>query len=117
MSLMLVFPAFINYLVQCYGQYSASIIAVNTFARSLGSAAAPLFTNAMFSAMGVGGGGSLIAGVAALLAICPFMFSRYGERIRAQSKYTAASVAKPPEEQGRGEEHPTSYENEEEYQD
>ena len=113
---MLVFLPFVNYLVQCYGHYSASIVAVNTFARSLGSAAAPLFTNAMFSAMGVGGGGSLIGGVAALLAICPFLFSQYGENIRAQSKYTAASVAKPPTEQGRGQEHPTSYQNEGEHE-
>ncbi|KAJ6780084.1 hypothetical protein PWT90_01013 [Aphanocladium album] len=110
-SLMLVFLAVVNYIVQSYGQYSASIIAVNTFARSAGSAAAPLFTNAMFAAMGVGGGGSLVAGVAALLSACPFVFSRYGETIRARSKYTAFGVAKPPTEEPAGEEHPTSYSN------
>lgn len=111
MSLLWVFLPFVNYMVQCYGQYSASIIAVNTFARSLGSASAPLFTNAMFDAMGVDGGGSLIAGVAVILAVCPFVFSKYGDTIRTQSKYTAESVAKPPYEQPAGEEHPTSYQN------
>ncbi|KAM3510829.1 hypothetical protein MY11210_005550 [Beauveria gryllotalpidicola] len=72
-SLIPEFLAIVNYIVQSYGQYSASIIAVNTCAQSLGSAVAPLFTTAMFLAMGVGGGGSLVAGVAALLSVCPFV--------------------------------------------
>jgi hypothetical protein len=41
----------------------------------------------MFNVMGIGGGGSLIAGVAALLAITPFLFYRYGHIIRSKSKY------------------------------
>ncbi|KAM0743584.1 hypothetical protein ACQRIT_001843 [Beauveria bassiana] len=107
-SLMLVFLVIVNYIVQGYGQYSASIIAGNTFARSLGSASAQLFTTAMFHAMGVDGGGSLVAGVATLLSVYPFVFSRYGKFIRARSKYTAFCVAKPYNEDPGGEEHPTS---------
>ncbi|EJP62585.1 uncharacterized protein BBA_08496 [Beauveria bassiana ARSEF 2860] len=42
----------------------------------------------MFHAMGVDGGGSLVAGVATLLSVYPFVFSRYG-----------------------GEEHPKSYDD------
>ncbi|KGQ03394.1 putative transporter C36.02c [Beauveria bassiana D1-5] len=106
---MLVFLTIVNYIVQSYGQYYASIIAVNTFARSLGSASAPFFTTAMLHAMGVDGGGSLVAGVATLLSVHPFVFSRYGEFIRARSKYTAFGVAKPLNEDPGGEEHPTSY--------
>ena len=101
---MLIFVAFINYMVQAYGQYSASIVAVNTFARSLGSASAPLFTDYMFEAMGIGGGGSLIAGIATVLAVIPFLFFRYGKRIRVKSKHTDVDLSK------AGEEHPTSYE-------
>jgi MFS transporter, DHA1 family, multidrug resistance protein len=41
----------------------------------------------MFDALGVGGGGSLIAGVACLLAPIPFVFYRYGEPIRRRSKF------------------------------
>ncbi|KAF1730061.1 putative transporter [Beauveria bassiana] len=63
----------------------------------------------MFHAMGVDGGGSLVAGVATLLSVYPFVFSRYGEFIRARSKYTAFGVAKPLNEDPGGEEHPTSY--------
>ncbi|KAJ4173451.1 hypothetical protein NW754_012454 [Fusarium falciforme] len=86
-SLMLVYVAIINYLTDTYTDYAASVIAANTVTRSAGSAAAPLFTNQMFSALGVGGGGSLIGGVATLLALIPFVFYKYGSRIRRKSKY------------------------------
>jgi hypothetical protein len=67
--------------------YAASAIAANTIARSACGAAAPLFTNQMFDALGVGGGGSLIGGVAAVLAIIPFWFYKYGKAIRIRSKF------------------------------
>ncbi|KAF4457858.1 hypothetical protein F53441_297 [Fusarium austroafricanum] len=86
-ALMLVYVAIINYLTDTYAQYAASVIAANTVARSAGSAAAPLFTTQMFTALGVGGGGSLIGGVATLLAFIPFIFFWYGARIRKKSKY------------------------------
>lgn len=85
---MLVFVAFLNYLVGTYVQYAASIVAVNTIARSLGAATAPLYTDIMFQAMGVQGGGSLIAGAATTLAVIPFVFFRRGRKIRDKSKYT-----------------------------
>ncbi|KPA42861.1 polyamine transporter 1 [Fusarium langsethiae] len=86
-ALMLVYVAIINYLTDTYASYAASVIATNTVARSAGSAAAPLFTTQMFTALGVGGGGSLIGGVATLLAFIPFIFFWYGARIRKKSKY------------------------------
>lgn len=89
-SLMIIFVAYINYLTDTYAEYAASVIASNTIARSAGSAAAPLFTNQMFSALGIGGGGSLIAGVATLLSVIPFLFYWYGERLRKRSKYALA---------------------------
>ena len=71
--------------------YAASAIAANTIARSACGAAAPLFTNQMFTALGVGGGGSLIGGVAALLACIPFAFYRYGKPIRIKSRFAPTS--------------------------
>ena len=67
--------------------YAASALAANTVARSACGAAAPLFTSYMFDALGVGGGGSLIGGVATILAIIPFLFYRYGKPIRERSKF------------------------------
>lgn len=89
-SLLVIYVAYMNYLVEAYPDYAASLIAVNTFARSAGTAASPLFTTFMFNALGVNGGGSLVAGVATLFAATPFVFYKYGKKIRAKSKYSTA---------------------------
>ena len=86
-SIMLIFVAYLNYLTDTYLMYTASAMAANTICRSACGAAAPLFTGYMFDALGVGGGGSLIGGVATLLAPIPFIFYRYGESIRIRSKF------------------------------
>ncbi|KAL7809639.1 major facilitator superfamily domain-containing protein [Trichoderma aethiopicum] len=86
-ALLLLFVGFLNYLVDAYLMYAASAIAANTIMRSACGAAAPLFTLQMFHALGVGGGGSLVGGVAAALAVIPFMFYKYGAAIRARSRF------------------------------
>ncbi|KAJ4124761.1 hypothetical protein NW765_014289 [Fusarium oxysporum] len=79
-----------GYITDAYADYAASVIAANIVARCISSAGAPLFTRQMFDALGVGDGGSLIAGVAAPLAVIPFLFYRYGHTIRSRSKYALA---------------------------
>lgn len=91
-SLLLLFVGWLNYLVDTYLLYAASAIAANTIARSACGSSAPLFTNQMFHALGVGGGGSLIGGVATLLAFIPFLFSRYGKQIRIRSKFAPTNL-------------------------
>lgn len=92
-SILLIFVAYLNYLTDSYLSYAASALAANTVCRSACGAAAPLFTNQMFTALGVGGGGSLIAGVACLLAPIPFIFFKYGEPIRKRSKFAPTDNA------------------------
>jgi hypothetical protein len=105
---LLIFIGFLNYLVDVYQMYAASAIAANTIARSACGAAAPLFTSQMFAALGVGGGGSLIAGVATLLAAIPFFFYKYGKQIRMRSKFAPINKRELPveededKESGRG---------------
>lgn len=84
--------------------YAASALAANTVARSAAGAAAPLFTNYMFDALGVGPGGSLIAGVGCLLAPAPFLFYKYGRAIRERSKFAPTAPPKPAEGEKKGEE-------------
>ncbi|KAF4633163.1 hypothetical protein G7Y89_g4964 [Cudoniella acicularis] len=86
-SILLIFVAYLNYLTDTYLMFAASAIAANTICRSAAGASAPLFTQYMFDALGVGGGGSLIGGVAILLAPIPFIFYKYGELIRVRSKF------------------------------
>jgi uncharacterized membrane protein YsdA (DUF1294 family) len=96
-SILLIFVAYLNYLTDTYLMYAASALAANTVVRSAAGAAAPLFTQYMFDSLGVGGGGSLIAGVACLLAPIPFVFYKYGGPIRERSKFapTPAKSSEP----------------------
>ena len=102
-SILLIFVAYLNYITDSYLMYAASALAANTVARSAAGAAAPLFTNYMFSALGIGGGGSLIGGVACLLAPIPFLFYKYGRGIRERSKF-APTAPKPAEKRAESEE-------------
>ncbi|EXK79082.1 hypothetical protein FOQG_16287 [Fusarium oxysporum f. sp. raphani 54005] len=88
--LMLIHVSCFSYITDAYADYAASVIAANIIARCISGAGAPLFTRQMFDALGVGNGGSLIAGVAAPLAVIPFLFYRYGHTIRSRSKYALA---------------------------
>lgn len=97
-SIMLIFVAYLNYLTDTYLMYTASAMAANTVCRSACGAAAPLFTQFMFNALGVGGGGSLIAGCGVLLAPIPFIFYYYGEPIRKRSKFAPTPDKKPDQE-------------------
>ncbi|KAF7309338.1 MFS general substrate transporter [Mycena indigotica] len=87
MSISLIFISFLSYLVETYLMYSASAFAANTFCRSLVAAAFPLFTVQMFTKLGVNYAATLLGGVGLLLAPSPFLFYRYGARIRASSKF------------------------------
>lgn len=86
-SILLVFVAYVSYIVETYTVQSASAIAANSVARYAFSAAVPLFTQQMFGALDVGPGGSLIAGVATLLSVVPFVFWKYGKQIRRRSRF------------------------------
>ncbi|KAG8161678.1 hypothetical protein KVR01_008665 [Diaporthe batatas] len=100
-SMLLIFVSFLNYLVDTYLMFAASAIAANTVLRSAAGAAAPLFTKQMFGALGIGGGGSLVGGVGALLAVIPFAFYKYGRKIRERSKFA------PTEDKDDGQHDPT----------
>jgi MFS transporter, DHA1 family, multidrug resistance protein len=96
---LLIFVGFLNYITDSYLMYAASALAANTVARSAAGAAAPLFTDYMFKALGVGGGGSLIGGVAVLLAPIPFIFYHYGRPIRERSKFAPTKPKQPDQKQ------------------
>jgi DHA1 family multidrug resistance protein-like MFS transporter len=76
-----------SYLIDCYGFYSNSAIAVNTFIRSFFGAFFPLFTHAMYHNLGVPWASSLLGFICVLFLPVPVLFYIYGARIRAKSKW------------------------------
>lgn len=82
-----VFQQCINFLVDTYGLYAASAVSANTFLRSVLAAGLPLAARPMFAALGVGPAMSVLGGVAALAVPVPFLFMRYGVRLRKMSKF------------------------------
>ncbi|KAF7969427.1 hypothetical protein HWV62_27375 [Athelia sp. TMB] len=86
-SVSLIFVSLLAYLVDTYLMYSASALAANVIFRSAVGAAFPLFTVQMFRALGVGWACTLVGLVALLLTPCPFLFYKFGPRIRAGSTF------------------------------
>lgn len=93
-----------SYLVDTYLQYSASAFAANTFMRSAVAAGFPLFTVQMFTKLGVNWACTILGLVGLILAPSPFLFYKYGARIRARSKFAPCfdlKIAKILEEEER----------------
>lgn len=84
---MSIFLQSLNYLVDAYLMFAASAIAGNTFLRSLCGAGFPLFARQMFEGMGIQWASTLLGCVAIVLAPIPFIFYKYGAKIRAKSAY------------------------------
>ncbi|KAJ7626934.1 MFS polyamine transporter [Roridomyces roridus] len=82
-----IFISFLSYLIDTYLMFAASAFAANTVARSLVAGRSQLFTVQMFDKMGVGYACTLLGGVGLLLAPMPFLFFRYGARVREGSRW------------------------------
>ena len=78
------------YLVDTF-TYAASALAAASVFRSMLGFAFPLFGSQMFAKLGLGGGNSLLAGLAIALGIpFPVWLWFYGEKVRARSTLTRA---------------------------
>lgn len=82
LGLLATFMPIQTYLVDAYTIHAASAIAANTVLRSLVGAFLPLAGPAMYAALGLGWGNSLLAFIALALAPVSWIFYRYGEQIR-----------------------------------
>lgn len=82
-----VFQQCLNYLVDTYGRYAASATSANTTLRSLLACGLPLAARPMFHHMGVGPAASLLGAISAAMIPVPFVFLRYGPRLRALSTF------------------------------
>lgn len=88
-GMVLVFLSLMNYLIDAYTIYAASVLAANSVLRSLFGAAFPLFTSAMYANLGIHWASSVPAFLALACVPFPFLFYKYGETIRMKCKYAA----------------------------
>jgi hypothetical protein len=89
----LVFLAIMNYLIDSYTIYAASVLAANSVLRSLCGAAFPLFTRHLYEKLGANWATSVPAFLALACVPFPFLFYYYGASIRIRCKFAAESEA------------------------
>ncbi|KAL4903411.1 hypothetical protein BDW74DRAFT_179828 [Aspergillus multicolor] len=92
-GIVLVFLSVINYLVDSYTIYAASVLAANSVLRSLFGAAFPLFTTQMYDELGTRWASSIPAFLALACVPLPLLFIKYGPAIRKRCQYAAESDA------------------------
>ena len=86
-GMVLVFLSIMNYLIDAYTIYAASVLAANAVLRSLFGAAFPLFTTQMYDSLGIHWASSIPAFLALMCVPFPFLFDRYGPAIRKRCKF------------------------------
>lgn len=92
-GMVLVFLGIMNYLIDSYTIYAASVLAANAVMRSVFGAAFPLFTTQMYNNLGIHWASSVPAFLALACVPFPFLFYRYGPAVRARCKYAAEADA------------------------
>ncbi|OCK82622.1 MFS general substrate transporter [Lepidopterella palustris CBS 459.81] len=92
-GMVLVFLSVMNYLIDAYTIFAASVLAANSILRSLFGAAFPLFTTQMYHNLGIHWASTIPAFLALACLPFPFLFYKYGASIRLRCKYSAQSDA------------------------
>ncbi|RDW83403.1 MFS general substrate transporter-56 [Coleophoma crateriformis] len=92
-GMVLVFLSILNYLIDSYVIYAASVLAANSVLRSLFGFAFPLFTSYMYDNLGIHWASSIPAFLALLCVPFPFLFYKHGAAIRSKCKYAAEAAA------------------------
>ncbi|KAL6361733.1 hypothetical protein LRP88_05208 [Fusarium phalaenopsidis] len=87
---LLVFSGIFTFLVDAYPQYAASALAANAFVRCAFAAAFPLFGNQMYEKLNYHWASSLLAFLTVAMMPFPYIFFRYGKRIRANSRFATS---------------------------
>lgn len=92
-GMVLIFLSIMNYLIDSYTIFAASVLAGNGIIRSVFGAAFPLFTKQMYDSLGIHWASSVPAFLAVACIPLPFLFYKYGASIRAKCKYAAEADA------------------------
>ncbi|KAJ6112034.1 bicyclomycin resistance protein [Penicillium sp. IBT 18751x] len=90
-GLLLIYMGIVNYLIDSYTIYSASVLAGMSVFRYAFGATFPLFSSYMYEGLGIHWASSIPAFLSVLCMPLPFLFYKYGDRIRQRCKYAALS--------------------------
>lgn len=86
------FQSNFSYLGKGFPRYLASVFAGNYLVRALMASTFPLFAKSLFINLGsekfpVGAGGSVLGAIGVVMIAIPFIFYRYGIKLRGRSKF------------------------------
>ncbi|KAM0788496.1 hypothetical protein ACM66B_001628 [Microbotryomycetes sp. NB124-2] len=89
-GIFILFQCIIVYVLDGYAMVGASILAGNALFRSEQAGAFPLFGRVFYERLTIGGGCSLLAGLSIIMIVPLWGLYKYGDRLRARSKWTTA---------------------------
>ncbi|KAI5300983.1 hypothetical protein KEM55_003407 [Ascosphaera atra] len=92
-GMVLVFLSVMNYLIDAYTIFAASVLAANSVLRSICGAAFPLFTTYMYQNLGNHWASSIPGFLAIACLPFPIIFYKYGAAVRMKCKYAAEADA------------------------
>jgi hypothetical protein len=81
-----------GYLADSYTIYASSSLAALALLRALVSGVMPLFAYPMFHGLGSNVAGSMLAAIATVYCVAPFIFLKYGRRMRENSEFARHSA-------------------------
>ena len=84
---LLLFMALLNYLVDAYEIFAASALAAAACCRSAFGAVLPFAAGPMYRKLGIAWASSLLGFASLACCIIPYVFIRYGDKIRANSSF------------------------------
>ena len=91
-GIVLMFLGIMNFLVDSYTIFAASVLAALAFMRALFAAIFPLFTTYMYQKLGIHWGSSIPAFLALACTPFPFILYKYGPAIRSRCRYSAEAA-------------------------
>lgn len=83
----LVFVALLNYLADAYEIFAASAMAATSCSRSIFGAVLAFAGFPMYSKLGIAWASSLLGFLSLAMTVVPFVFIKYGDRIRGGSPF------------------------------
>ena len=98
MGYLCLFMALLNYLVDAYEVFAASAMAAASLSRSSFGAVLPFAAKPMYRALGIPWASSLLGFFSLALCVIPFVFLRWGGRMREKSKFCQYLMQKKREE-------------------